>query len=202
MTYKVRVRPRDIEIEFEAGSIKEATSIIQDEANAIGELFAAAPWAQSGTDTAPAAAVATPAKPGRKPRNAPDPASASAPPPLPVTAPPAQPAPPAPPPMPPSSAPPIVPPAPTADLGIPAFLDRRPAPPAPPVVGGRLGPLVKAELDKRATDDAAKGQIVAWLVQSGVLLGTPVPTWNEATAVLTVATDKELESVAGALGIA
>lgn len=199
MTYKVRVRPRDVEIEFETGSISEAVGILQDEANAIGELFAAAPWATSGQEQGTSAPppVATPAKPGRKPRNAPDPASASAPPPLPVTAPPAPAAPPAPP-MPPSMAPPTAP----DDTSIPPFL-RRPdaAPPAPPVVGGRLGPLVKSELDKRATDDAAKGQIVAWLVQSGVLLGTPVPTWNEATAVLTVATDKELESVAGALGI-
>lgn len=196
MTYKVRVRPRDVEIEFETGSIKEAVGILQDESNAIGELFAAAPWAQSGTEGQAPAPAATPPK-TRKPRNAPDPASASAPPPLPVTAPPA---PPPAPPMPPSAAPPTAPaapPAPPVPEGIPPFLKRE----APAVVGGRLGPLVKAELDKRATDDAAKGQIVAWLVQSGVLLGTPVPTWNEATAVLTVATDKELESVAGALGI-
>lgn len=200
MTFKFIVKPQSVAIEFEAGSVAEGAAILDEESNAIGALFKACPWLTNDEPAAQvnAAAVAPastePTRRGRgKNKNQPDPSTAQAPPPVPT----------GPPPMPPGNVPPTAP-QPPGDLGIPQFLQHTPAPPAPPVPAApapqnRLGPLVKAELDKRATDDATKSAYADWLVKSGVALSGS--TYAEAMAVVGIAKDEELKTVADQLGI-
>jgi hypothetical protein len=219
MTFKFRIRPKTVEIEFEAGSIAEGGAILEQEGNAISNLFNSCLWIEDEGQTQTQDVVATPdatttagaeppKKRGRKPKNQPDPATASAPPPMPVAPPvapvpapapvaavpaPTPPAPPAPP-MPPAAAPaPLTIPT---DGSIPAFLQR----PAPVPAKGRLGPLVKAECEKRATGSPDNGQALAdWLAGAGVVV--PGAKFPDAMAVIELASDEQLSQVAAALGV-
>lgn len=206
MTIKMIIKPRSVEFETEVGSFKEAAGILEENAGVIAEIYRSSPWIDETVtqDVTPPATATQPEKPAttRKPRATKDPATASAPPPVPVT-PPA--APPAPPPIPAAAAPPTAPGAP--DLSIPDFLKRDaaplppPAPPAPPAppVGGRLGPLVKAALEQRGTDDATKEAWRKWLVDSGQVLADC--NWIEALACVGAEKDEHLLEIAKALGV-
>lgn len=92
MTFKVTMRRDPLGVEFEAGSVSEALSILQESKDKFAELLDLAVEFNGDLDAdAPtAAAPAAPEKPatrrGRKPKNHSDPATASAPAPAPVPA--------------------------------------------------------------------------------------------------------------------
>lgn len=199
MTFTVKIALQPFEVSFEAGSIGEAVSILQEPGNELSKLAALATGAGGeDPDEAPAAETDKPARKPRKPRGGADPATAVAPPPLAVPT-----------------------PAPVSgDPGpIPAFLDRTnaapvavappppvPAPVAPPVPAapppvGVLAPKVVAELKRRAVGSADGGAaLVAWLAGAGLCV--PGATFDEACDCVAFLTDDKLGPVAAGLGVA
>jgi hypothetical protein len=227
MSFRFTVKQNPLEIEFEAGSIKEGLAILSTEETELGRFFqtaaslAAIAAANGGgnaavteTTSAGAEGNAPPAggrRPGRPPKNANAPA--------PTPTPGAPPAPPAPPPL--NAAPPAAPAAPVGAVNpqgepIPGFLQRTdapappappapppPAPPAPPAAPANdltLAPKVVENLKARAAGTADKGAALAdWLAKSGVIAAGA--TFDEALAVVQFTRDAQLAPIATALGV-
>lgn len=212
MAFKVTVKLPPIAVEFDAGSLAEAHSILSAENTALQALFAdfsgdALGGAANETSTAAVtteAAATAPKTRGRPKKNQPDPSTATAPPPAPV----------------PAAAPPVgtdpVTAPPPADGGIPPFLARNPAPAAPaPAVApppppaasppiappaSRLAAPIIADLKNRANGAADKGQSVAdWVATTGLVVKGA--TFDETIAVLQFQTDDKLQPLATALGV-
>lgn len=203
MTFKFIVKPKSLQIEFEAGSVGEGAAILEQEGTQIAEVFKACPWIETdqGQEVNPSSTTsgdAGEAPKTRKPRgpnkskNQPDPTTASAPPPVPVAPAPVAPAAPAL-----AVAPPPPAPAPPVSEGIPPFLQRN----AP--VAKTLAPKVKVECEKRAAGAADGGQALAnWLADCGVVnKTTPPASFAEAMTVVELASDDQLAKVAEALGL-
>lgn len=192
MSIMVKIYRQPVEASFEAGSVKEAVALLQENEAQFAELLAIMP-----DDAAPAApeSDAAPAKPPRKPRgpnkNQPNPATAQAPPPAPVGA------------APPPPAAPLPSGVPGTD--IPGFLQRAPAapaapPPPPPPPAGVLAPKVIAELQRRADLSADKGDALAkWLSSIGFAI--PGADFHECVSLMKMTPDAELKNIATALGI-
>jgi hypothetical protein len=205
MTFRITVKQNPLEIEFEAGSLGEAVSILQAEDTAIRAMMALAPQLAGTTAAAemPAAIETAPAetakKRGRPAKEAPPVANAPPPAPVPATPP----------------APPTLP----ADGSIPPFLQRTadapapvappppappPAPPAPVAVmppALSLAPKVIAELKRRATGSADQGAgLLAWLYTTGLVVKGA--TWDESMAVLQFTDDGRIKATADALSVA
>lgn len=235
MTFKWKISHAPLECEFETGSIGEAIEILSNESSQLAQVFglgavsigvgdppSQATAAEGDSTTAPASATAEAPRRGRKPKNQPDPSTASAPPPAPVPDAPA-----APPPAPPAPATALAPPAPSVDgLALPAFLDRSnpgnvatgdgsaapavaspppmpasppiapPAPAVPPV--GVLGPKMVDAITKQKQGDGAVW--VKWLADSGLVV--PGATFDEAMDCLRFTADGKLAAAAAQLQIA
>lgn len=210
--FRVKLIRPPFEVEFEAGSIGEANSILSAEGTELQKLFGITFGAQ-GSDEPEAGGEASgtatengskpePARRGRKPKDA------AAPAPLPIPG---------------AATPPPAPPvmtAPVDPLAIPPGLQRDPAtnaspavpaaapppllPAAPPVapappVSGPVGIKVIAELERRGVDDAAKKQIVDWLAMPTVALIVPGAAFNEAIDCLRFMGDDKFGGVHAAL---
>lgn len=187
MPFKVTIAQSPVSVEFEAGSIGEATAILSDNASSLAAMFAVDVTGETG------GAPAEPAKPRGRPRskNQPDPATAHAPPPLAVAPP----------------APPV--PAAQGDTGIPAFLDRNkppplpnapPVAPAPPPPSGALASAVVAEVKKRTAGSPDGGKaMVTWLVQCGAVVDGA--TLDEAMACLPLIEAGKLGQIAAGLQV-
>lgn len=187
----VRITQTPITVEFEAGSLGEAVSILQDSAASLNAVGKIAISMTSDVDSQQSGTQPAPAKRGRKPAEAAAPAPIAPPTPpvsgveipeflkrdannqVPATS--------APPPPPLPNAPPIAPPTAT-----------------PPV--GQLAGKVIDDLEKRkaASADAGKG-LADWLAQNGVVVSGA--TYDESIAVLRLTSDDKLVAIAGALGI-
>lgn len=216
MTFKWKISHAPLECEFETGSIGEAIEILSNESSQLAQVFGLGAVSIGVGDTPLAQdtdQAATPARRGRKPKNQPDPSTASAPPPAPVPAAPAAPAAPAP-----NSG---------DGLKLPAFLDRSnpgnvatgdgsaavpaapPAPPpmpsAPPIAPpapavppvGVLGPKMVDAITKQKQGDGAEW--VKWLSDSGLVV--PGVTFDEAMDCLRFTTDEKMVTAAAALQI-
>lgn len=215
-TMNVLFKRQSVEMAMEFGSLKELAGYIQDESTALAAIFGddmetvisrAGGGSSEGTEQggAPqevATDAAAPKKRGPKPKNQPDPSTASTPPPLAIPA------------LNGEVLPPVAPaaPAPAADGGIPDFLKRQadaaaapppPPPPAPAPVAppsGILAGKVIAAMDLRGTTDAAKTQLVDWLAAYGVV--NKGVTYDETVSVIRLMTDDKLGQIATALAVA
>lgn len=210
MTYKITVARAPFTVEFECGSIGEAVAALTQDKSKLQELFELSdsinddqpgePAPAGGT--APQSQTSDSAPPTRKPRtpkNAAATASAPAPAPIPsapaagdgldippelrrtAPAPATAAAPPPPPIMPPAAAPPVAPPAPTPPTSVHAA-------------------KIVAELQRRATGAADKGQALAdWLASSGVI--TKGSNFDEAISVIPFTSDEKLTPLLQPLGL-
>jgi hypothetical protein len=209
MTIMVKLSHPPLELAFEVGSFNEAVGVLEAEKGTILRAFSlvdggetALPVAAGTTETT---ATEQPGKRGRKPKNQPDPATASAPPPAPI----------------PTAAPAVPDQSIPGDLSIPAFLQRPaapapavaapPAPPppiptAPPVVPAApsfvLGNKVADDLQKRKDASLDSGKSLHdWLMPNAPFLIAGA-TLDEAIAVLRLTSDDKVEAIAKALQLA
>jgi hypothetical protein len=203
--FRITLERLPLRLDFEAGSVAEAVAILQEQDTALRQAITIADEL-AGNGEQPTAGEADkgtnaePARRGRKPKNQPDPSTATAPPP--VAVPPAAPATPAP-----ELAKQVAEAAATG--AIPEFLRAPaaaappppPAPPAPPVApSGILAGKVIANLDARKAGSPDGGKSLSdWLAQCGLV--NPGESYDAAIAVVRMTTDDKLAAIAGQLGV-
>jgi len=211
---KLKLLRPSMEVETQFGSLDELigwlgsqkaslTKLFGDNVEAVIEDLGDSTALSTGTVTT---SEADTTKPARKKRNQPDPSTATAPDPI---------------------APPAAPVEVPADGSIPAFLDRTnpaaavnqapaaPTPPPPPLMpsappiapaaptpptGVLAGKLIEW-LDGKQKEAADGGKaLIAWL-QNGLVKNDPSVTWDEAIAVVRLASDAQVGPFAKAVGI-
>jgi hypothetical protein len=218
MSLNVTFRRASIEAAMEFGSLKELAGYVGEESILLTKIFgddmeivvkglSDSTALATGTVETETTTEATAGKKRGRPVKGADPATAVAPPPAPI--------------------PGATPPAPAAvpaDLaaqnaaaaaggGVPDYLKAAapPAPPAPPPApaappvlppSGILAGKVIAALDARASDDANKAALVAWLASPHFSLVTANASYDEAVAAIRLMPDDKLASVATGLAVA
>jgi len=211
MTFTFTISRPPLAVTFEAGSVGEGAAILQENGADLTAAFGAVPGTEQA---APAAAgdAPEPAKRGRRPKEVAAPA--------PLAVPGAAPAAPAAP-----LAPAVMAPIPGDPLAIPPGLQRDPAtnaspaipasppapppppllPAAPPIAAappavGVIATKIIAELDRRATGAADKGQGLSdWLAGAGLVIKGA--TYDEAVACLRMTAEEKLSPLLAPLGL-